>query len=105
MNIENATAEELIRELGSRLKEGSIQYHYYPDGSVEKKQIIQASIIPNRCLKLLKKGPDELQSISSNEKTLKYVKGILIEEQNKRLKELNLSQQFLNGGIECTISA
>ena len=105
MNIENATAEELIRELMDLAILSYHQYQLYPDGSLEQKQILQAQRIPAELLIILQESEESCDKRWEKDVTLDFVKEALIEEQNKRLKEAELSQQFLNGDMECTIQA
>jgi hypothetical protein len=105
MNIENATAEELISELMNLAILSYHQYQLYPDGSLEQKQILQAQRIPAELLIILQESEESCDKWWEKNVTLDFVKEALIEEQNKRLKEAELSQQFLNGDMECTIQA
>ena len=106
MNISlECTAEELISELMQLAILSYQQYCLYPENSIEQKQILQAQKLPAKLLILLQEAEESNESTDLKEQYLGYVKGVLIKEQNKRLKELELSQQFLNGEIECKIQA
>jgi hypothetical protein len=105
VNIENTTAEELISELMDLAILSYEQYQLYPDGSPEQKQILEAQKVPAKLLILLQETEELHESQSLKDATLSYVKDALIDEQNKRLRELKISQQFLNGEMECTIQA
>ena len=105
MNIENATAQDLIDELSCRVGEGFDQYNLYPEDSVEQKQVMAAQRLPLRMLNLLMDTEEDPAFFPLKERVLIYVKNTLLAEQNKRLEELELSQRFLNGGMECTIQA
>jgi hypothetical protein len=105
MNIQNITAEELISELMDLAILSYEQYQLYPNGSLEQKQILEAQKVPAELLILLQETEKLHESQSLKDATLNYVKDALIEEQNKRLKTLEDSQQFLNGDMECTIQA
>ena len=105
MNIEHVTAEELISKLIQLTISSYQQYQLYPENSIEQKQILRAQRVPAELLILLQKAEECCKSTDLKEATLSYVKDTLIKEQNKRLKELELSQQFLNGEMECKIHA
>lgn len=105
MNIENATAEELREQLKLRIDEGYRQYCLYPEGSVEKERIFRARSIPMQCFMLLTEIDEDPNLASMEDTVLEHCKQLLKEEQEKLLKELELSKQFLNGEMECTIKA
>lgn len=105
MNIENATAEELIKELSWLSYLGYEQYCLYPEGSAEQKQILKAQRVTSNLLNLLLDTEEDDFLKEHKDEILEFVKFELQQEQNNRLKELELSQTFLNGGIKCTIQA
>lgn len=105
MNIESATAEDVISKLMDLAIQSYEQFQLYPDGSIEQKQIIKAQKIPAEILLLLQDTEESDKSQDEKDAILSYAKEELLEEQNKRLHEAGLAQQFLKGEIECTVRA
>ena len=105
MNIEEMTAKELISELMQLAILSYKQYCLYHENSIEQQQILQAQQLPARLLVLLQEAQEDYNATDLQEATLSYAKEQLLKEQNIRLNNAQLSQQFIKGELACTARA